>query len=287
MKKTIIFSLACLLMMSCKKDIPSSFSESDLVGKWEFHALTMNGVKILVLEEGSCMYDQVYEFHEDGTVTANDPCQWNNLTTSKANWEIIGDKLVIDYYVIPGLSVNPTIVDISNGQLTLRQMWGDAVVKQHVFKKTDKAIVDYAADMIGNYEGWMNYSPYYISNTFRGDSIRVGISVTKNNWGNLSVTYKNIDVLGTIKDLRVDSMQTTRYENERRCVLDPKTGQNLLFVDKATQYNIRSRGVQGNVNKDSIYLRLDFSKFERQNPNDQNSPTVEKYYQYQLFHGIK
>ncbi len=290
MKKRIFLFIAVFayLFVSCKDDDDNNkFKESELVGRWEFSHQLRDGVIQVVYPDQQCKYDMIFEFHADGTVTANDPCQWNKFVQSNANWEIKGDKVVIDYYAIPGLSVNPTILSVANNELVLQQMYGDNVVVQNVFKRTTRGDVDYAADAQGSYEGWMNYSQYYISDTFRGDSIWVEIDVERKNWGNISVNYNDIDVLGTLRSIQIDSIQTTRYLTERRFVLSENTGMNMLFINTDSIYNVRSTGSQGSVNKDSIYFTLNFSKIEFKIPGDVESGTQEKYYQYQRFRGLR
>ena len=164
-------------------------------------------------------------------------------------------------------------------------MYGETVIIHNIFRRTSKEVVDYAADAQGVYEGWMNYGKQYISDTNRGDSIPVKISVRKNNWGNIAVQYENIDVLGTRRNVSVDSIQATRYFDERRFILDEGIGTNMLFINPDSIYNIRSEGYQGQMNKDSIYFTLDFSKVEFLNPNNPSAGYTERYYQYQRFRG--
>lgn len=288
MRKLGICIIATVCIMSCEdNEHKNSFNKSDLIGRWEFDHQKRDGVLQTVYPDQHCKYDQVYEFHEDGTVTANDPCQWNDLVESKANWRMEDDKLFIDYYVIPGLSVNPVVVSLTKEALVLQQMYGDVVVVQNVFRKTTKDALDYASDAEGTYSGWMNYSRYYISNTFRGDSIPAEITVKKDDWGNLSVEYRQINVLGTIRNVKVDNIQTTRYLDERRFALSATFGSNMLFIKPDSIYNIRSSGSLGVFERDSIHFALNFSKIELQDPDNISSPSVENFYQYQRFHGIK
>jgi hypothetical protein len=274
-------------MVSCEEKNTNSFDVSDLIGRWKFDRQLVNDQLQEITPDQYCKYDQIYEFHTDGTVTGNDPCQWNKFVESKANWKMENNKLYIDYYAIAGVSVNPVVISLTKNEMVLQQMYGDVNVVQNVFKKTTDADYDYAADAAGNYSGWMNYSIYYISDTFRGDSIPVEVSITKNNGGNISVEYHNIDVLGSIRTIRVDSIQTTRYWNERQFLLASDAGANKLFINPDSIYNIRSSGSLGTVDRDSLFFALNFSKLEFREPGNPNSSSVENFYQYQRFHGVK
>lgn len=290
MKKGIflIIAIIAFVFISCEdKDDKNKFKDSDLVGRWEFSHQLRNGVHQVVYPDQQCKFDMMFEFHANGTVTANDPCQWNKFVETKANWEIKGDKVFIDYYAIPGISVNPTILSVTNNELVLQQMYGDNVVVQNIFKRTTRQDLDYAAEVAGVYEGWMNYSQYYITNTHRGDSIWTKINVTRKNWGNISVGYENINILGSRRNLAVDSIQTTRYLENRRYTLSETTGNNMLFIDADSIYNIRSTGNQGTINTDSLYFTLNFSKIEFKVEGDPTSGFTENYKQFQRFRGTR
>ncbi len=289
--KKIELLLAIILCMSGCEENEELFNSSDVVGRWKFAYQVRDGVKQTLYPDQYCKYDQRYEFLADGTVVGNNPCQWNDLTLSNANWKIEDGKLFIDYYALDGISVNPIVVRLTKDTLELQQMYGDVSVIRNVFARVMDADFDYAADAAGRYVGYMNYSQWYIHEdwqnptAFRGDSIPAAILVKRNNWGNLSVVYYDIDVLGTNRTIQVDSMQTTRYENNRTFTLAQSTGTNKLFIDPANIYNIRSAGHLGIIDDDSIYFSLNFSKTEFKIPGDVNSGSVENYYQYQRFRG--
>jgi hypothetical protein len=293
MKKIGILFAIILFIVGCDKDKKEIFNSSDLVGRWKFAYQLRDGVKQTLYPDQYCKYDQRYEFHADGIVTGNDPCQWNDLTLSKANWRIEDGKLFVDYYAIDGISVNPVIVRLTKDTLELQQKYGDVTVIRNVFARDKDYDFDYAADATGRYVGYMNYSQWYIfedwqnPSAFRGDSIPAEILVQRNNWGNLSVVYYDIDVLGTTRTIQVDSMQTTRYENSRMFSLAQSAGTNRLFIDPVNIYNIRSSGHLGTIDADSIYFSLNFSKTEFKIPGDITSGSTENFYQYQRFRGKK
>jgi hypothetical protein len=287
-KKTILIFAIALFIVCCEENgNKNSFNTSDLVGRWEFAYQMQDGIVQTIYPDQYCKYDQVYEFFEDGTVTSNDPCQMNNFAESKANWRMEDDKLFIDYYVIPGVSVNPVVVNLTKDELVLQQMYGDVVVVQNVFRKTTKNAVDYAADAEGTYTGWMNYSSYYISDTFRGDSIPTEITIAKSNWGNISVEYRNIDVLGSLRTIQIQNVQTGRNEEQRTFRLSDEYRSKALFISPDSIFDVQNSGGLSVTNRDSIQLRLNFSRIELQDPNNISSPSVEKFYQYQLFQGVK
>jgi hypothetical protein len=292
MKKIGILLAIILCMGGCEEN-EALFDSSDVVGRWKFAYQVRDGVKQTLYPDQYCKYDQRYEFLADGIVVGNNPCQWNDLTLSKANWKIEDGKLFIDYYALDGISVNPIVVRLTKDTLELQQMYGDVTVIRNVFARVTDADFDYAADVAGRYVGYMNYSRWYIQEewqnptAFRGDSIPATILVKRNNWGNLSVVYYDINVLGTNRTIQVDSMQTTRYEDNRTFTLAQSTGTNRLFIDPANVYNIRSAGHLGTIADDSIYLSLNFSKTEFKIPGDVNSGSVENFYQYQRFRGKK
>jgi hypothetical protein len=283
-----MFFAMCLFVIGCdENDNKNSFNTSDLIGRWEFAFQMKDGIVQTIYPDQYCKYDQVYEFFADGTVKSNDPCQMNNFAESKANWRMENNKLFIDYYVIPGVSVNPVVLSLTKDELVLQQMYGDVVVVQNVFRKTTKNVVDYAADAEGVYAGWMNYSSYYISDTFRGDSIPAEVIVTRSNWGNISVEYRHIDVLGSIRTIQVQNVQTSRNEDQRTFRLPDEFRSKALFISPDSIFNVQNTGGWSVTNRDSIQLRLNFSRIELQDPNNIGSPSVEKFYQYQMFQGIK
>jgi hypothetical protein len=279
-------------MAGCE-DKEESVNSTELIGRWKFAYQLRDGALQTISPDQYCKYDQRYEFHADGTVTGNNPCEWNTLTQSRANWKVEDGKLFIDYYVIDGLSVNPVVVRLTKDTLELQQMYGDVTVIRNVFARDTDGDFDYAADAAGRYVGFMNYSQWYISEdwgnpeAFRGDSIPAEIVVTRSNWGNISVIYYNIDVLGSIRTFQVDSIQAGRYESYRTFTLPQSAGTNLLFIDPSNIYNVRSTGNLGRFDNDSIYFSLNFSKTEFKIPGDITSGSVENFYQYQRFRGKK
>ena len=292
MKKIGLFLSIILFMMGCEHS-EELLNSSDLIGQWKFAYQLRDGVKQTIYPNQYCKYDQRYEFLADGTVMGNNPCQWNERTLSQAKWKIGDGKLYIDYYAIDGISVNPVIVRLTKDTLELEQMYGDVTVVRNVFARDTKKYFDYAADVAGRYVGYMNYSQWYISedwkdpDAFRGDSIPAEIEVQRNNWGNLSVIFKDIDVLGEVRTVQVDSIQTSRYENQRTFSLAQSIGTNMLVIDPENRYNIRCSGYLGAIGSDSVYISLNFSKTEFKIPGDVNSGSVENYYQFQRFRGIK
>ncbi len=289
MKKIFIFTLtffSIFSLMNCEDDEKNVFEDSAIVGKWEFDHRIKNGKPVEIGPDEQCIYDQLYEFHADGTVTSNNPCLQLDRAISQANWRIDGDNLSIDYYVIPYLSVNPLIVRAEKDTLVLQQMWGDNEVIQNVLKRTDKTVVDYAADLAGNYTGWMNYSDSVITNTARGDSMIVDLTVEKSGWSTINITYKNINVFGLPRTVEVDGIQAYKKGNDRLFALDQTLGSNMLNLSQDSIFNIRNNGYRSSLNTDSIYLDLNFTRIEKQDPNNENSPTVENVYQFNRFRGL-
>ncbi len=290
MKKIFIFTLisfAIFSLMSCEEDEKNVIQDSVIVGKWEFDHRTRNGNLVEIAPDEQCIYDQLYEFHVDGTVTSNNPCLQLDRAISKANWRIDGDNLSIDYYVIPYLSVTPLIVRAEKDTLVLQQMWGDNEVIQNVLKRTDKPVADYAADLAGEYTGWMNYSSSVITNTDRGDSMMVDLNLEKMGWSTIDITYKNINVFGLPRTVKTEGIQAHKRANERLFTLDETIGSNMLNLSQDSVFNIRNNGYRSSLNPDSIYLDLNFTRIEKQDPNNEDSPTVENIYQFNRFRGLK
>jgi hypothetical protein len=287
MKKSMIILATAALLAGCEEKEDSAIKAADLIGRWRFSHKVVNGERQELARDQYCKLDQVYEFHADGTVTGNDPCSWNQFTETSANWKLVGDKLHIDYYALAGVSVNPVVTGLTDDELVLQQMYGDVTVTQNVFRRTTEDDLDYAGDAAGNYTGTLNYSLYYISNTFRGDSIPVAIAVKRKSWGNVSVEYPEMVVMGIPLTIRVDSVKTTRYENERRFYLEPAAGAGMLFINPDNIFNIRCTGNLGTTNSDSLYLRMSLSRVEFRDPANPSAGSVENIYQYLYFHGIK
>ncbi len=294
MKKIGLLLSIIIFMFGCEHS-EETLHSSDLIGNWKFAYQLRDGNIQTIYPNQYCKYDQRYEFLADGTVMGNNPCQWNELTLSQAKWKLEAGKLYIDYYAIDGISVNPVVVRLTKDTLELEQMYGDVTVVRNVFARDrdTKKYFDYAADAAGRYIGYMNYSQWYISedwkdpDAYRGDSIPAEIEVRRNNWGNISVVFKDIDVLGETRNVQVDSIQTSRYEEQRTFSLAQNIGTNMLVIDPVNKYNIRSSGYLGTIDSDSVYISLNISKTEFKIPGDVNSGSVENYYQFQRFRGIK
>ncbi len=290
MKKIFLFTLtffSIFLFMNCEEDEKNVFENSAIVGKWEFDHRIKNGKRVEIGPDEQCIYDQLYEFHADGIVTSNNPCLQLDRAISQANWRIDGKNLFIDYYAIPYLSVNPEIVRAEKDTLVLQQMWGDNEVVQNVLKRTEKTVVDYASDLTGNYTGWMNYSNSVITNTARGDSMMVDLTLDKAGWSTINITYKNIPVFGLKRTIKAEGIQAHKKGNDRLFTLDQTLGSNMLNLSQDSIFNIRNNGYRSTLNPDSIYLDLNFTRIEKKDPKNEDSPTVENVYQFHRFRGLK
>lgn len=276
----IIFALS---FVGCEDNDKQQVDGSLLVGKWEFSYQTKNGNYNEIKPENYCRYDQVIEFFEDHTVIANNPCFWNQRVESNTSWSIKGNTLIFNYYIITDLSISPLIVSLTEDELVLEQMFGNTDVIRNVYKKTTKEIVDYASDIEGEYVGKLYYSTYYIPEKPVSEPYyEIDLVVTKKNWGNISVSYSNSEVFGIQRSIEVDSIQTIRYEDERRFELEETIGNDLLYVDGQGKYNIRNKGKLGKIDSDSLYLTLDYSKYEKDGTN-----LIERVKQYQRFIGTR
>lgn len=288
-----IIAFFTLFLIGCEDDDKPQVYESDIVGRWEFYRRYHNGALQTVAPGNRCEFDQLIEFKAGGTVTGYNPCVWNEQFESESKWSIEGNLLRLDYYVISSMTVSPTIAALAGDSLVIEQMYGETIVERIVYRRTSKAVVDYADEMAGEYRGKMFYSNYYIPQDLDEQNFSytdATVSVAKKKPGNLILYYQNIQVLDQpgLRNVTVEDLQTKmNIEGKKQYTLEETLGDRILEADDLQRYNIRNIVQSGTIDSDSIYIIFNISKWENQNLEDENSPIIDRVYQYQRFAGTR